>query len=522
MTASFFSRANFKAILPTQRKIRHVKRSLYLQHHYWARISFFCIIVIAIHVYYRLSRPQSSYFYLNPQYATRNVLHIPTEETVKSNALQACIGRPISKLKSFDPFMLALKQQGVHETSFENRFQEQVWDTLVGERLYPAWSDMTWNIPQYGQQLAVDLSILQWFAATSVGVSDKHNMELIPYRDRNSPVDIQNVHHRLDRYRGLQYVVSFKTTSPTNPSIPKPTLQTGVSSYTMFLERSLDSREENIVSCSISLMENTPSEKVYILLPYMGRVERLRLFMQNFRWLSERDPNIFLIVSILRSDIEGANTFAKLKEEIFSDSSSQVVQLDMNNGDADGIFNRGVALRDAARLITDGNSILFQCDVDMIVLPDFVDRCRKNSIQNWQVYYPTFYSLYPYANSRPEIIERNGFWRKTSFGMACMRKSDFEQVNAFVDAETRFRGWGSEDVYQFELVRNNTNLIAFRAVDSGLLHRWHSKTCDSLSTAYHDCMKTNFVTMGHPLRIGKALLESVTDVDTFFERLQEA
>lgn len=522
MTASFFSRVGCESILPTQRKIRRVKRSLFVQRHYWIRICLFCVIVIAIHVYHRLSRPKTNYFYLNPQYAARNVLHLPTEEAIKSNALHACIRSPISKLTTFDPFMLSMKQQGINQTSFENRFQEQVWDTLVGGRFYPAWSDMTWNIPQYGQQLAADLSILQWFAATSTGVSDKRNMKLIPYRDLNSPVDIQNVHHRFDRYRGLQYVVSFKTTSPTDPSVPKSKLQTRVNSYTMYLERSLDSREGKKAPCHISLLENDSSEKVYILLPYMGRAERLRLFMQNFRLLSERDPSVFLIVSILESDQEGVNTFTRLKEEIFGGSSLNVVQLHMNNGDADGNFNRGVALRDAAHLITDGNSVLFQCDVDMIVLPDFIDRCRKNTIQNWQVYYPTFYSLYPYANSRPAITERNGFWRKTSFGMVCMRKSDFEKVNAFVDAETRFRGWGSEDVYQFELVRNNTSLIAFRAVDSGLLHRWHSKTCDKSSIAYHDCMKTNFVTMGHPLRIGETLLESVTDVDTFFHRLQDA
>lgn len=95
-------------------------------------------------------------------------------------------------------------------------------------------------------------------------------------------------------------------------------------------------------------------------------------------------------------------------------------------------------------------------------------------------------------------------------------------MGAFADAESRFDGWGGEDVWQFERVRNESDLVAFRAVDPGLLHRWHDKMCDVSTTGFADCMKTNFLTMGHPLRIGPLLLDSLKDVPTFFKQLEQS
>ncbi|CAN8073688.1 unnamed protein product [Agarophyton chilense] len=414
-----------------------------------------------------------------------------------------------SKLRALsDPGAMAVmerfeKEHGRIENDFENRFQEDVWDTLISGALYPAWSDMKWNVPQYARELALDLSYLQAIAASSVNINAG---PAVPYNTPTSLLKMNYVHHRLDRIRGLQYVVNYAARSGDQNR-----------TFSLLLCKGFNS------GCFTSISAPLTSDTVYILLPYKSRTERLRLFFRNFLLLrSKYKENIVLIVSVLRGATQDMHDVNLLKREIFGmyPEENKHVILSENDGDQFHQFSRGVALREASKLVPNDNAITLHCDVDMVILPSFFERCRHNSILGSQVYYPVFYSLYPYANANPVITERNGFWRKTSFGMTCIRKGDFQVVSAYADAETRFQGWGSEDVYQFELIRNTSNLVAFRAVEPGLLHRWHVKDCDETSEAYADCMKTNFVTMGHPLKIGPVLLKAIPDAKKFFSELE--
>lgn len=429
------------------------------------------------------------------------------------HGLVECVSSAVTEFASFDPYVLLEKEMRVAENDFEDRFQEDSWDTLLHSyALFPAWSDMRWNIPQYARALALDLSIVQALGAVLLRLAPKKiPPNPPPYEHPLSPVRINYVHHRLDRLRGLQFAVNFVP----RDAAPNET------TYNLLVEKSFGS-----AGCLVSMGKSVASEPVYILLPYKAREQRLRLFFQNFAQLRmHHAENIILIVSMLRDGEEDHRVVRSLKQEVFSSAYASVsdsVWIHENDGDIQQEFSRGVALREAAKLAPSANSIIFHCDVDMIVLPTFFDRCRHNTVLGSQVYYPVFYSLYPYANAQPNIAQRNGFWRATSFGMTCIRKGDFEAVGAYDDAETRFRGWGSEDVYQFEKIRNTSNLVAFRAVEPGLMHRWHTKHCDTASEAYVDCMKTIFVTMGDPVRIGPALMESINDMDNFFSKLEES
>lgn len=425
-------------------------------------------------------------------------------------ALIDCLSAPVLSLNSFDPFILGEKSKGLQENDVENRFQEDVWDTILGKyAVYPAWSDMTWNVPQYARGLSDDLATTQALAASLLRLAPPEYSEKSPrYLSPSSPVQINFIHHRLDRLRGLQYMANFNQRKKQNGT-----------TYNVLIEKPLDTSH-----CQVSIAVSQTAEPAYILLPYKAREQRLRLFFENYLDLRTKyNENLILIVAILRGSSTDRNFVSALKNEVFGSCRKDVmdsVWIHENNGDADGGFSRGVALREAAKLAKNENSVIFQCDVDLILRPGFFERCRSNSILGSQVYYPVFYSLYPYANSDPSIRQRNGFWRTTSFGMVCMRKGDFQLVDPFDDAETRFRGWGSEDVYQFEKVRNASHLVAFRAVEPGILHRWHTKSCDASSAAYEECMRTNFATMGHPIRIGPALLTELNDVQMFFHKLE--
>ena len=72
--------------------------------------------------------------------------------------------------------------------------------------------------------------------------------------------------------------------------------------------------------------------------------------------------------------------------------------------------------------------------------------------------------------------------------MAAMKKSTFDKSGGF---DKFLFGWGGEDTALFEdLVRKKVKIV--RAIDPGLFHPWHSKSCPSnLSAKQHsDCVST--------------------------------
>lgn len=414
-------------------------------------------------------------------------------------SLTTCLTAPIAPLRSFDPYILSQKSAGLSENDVETRFQENVWDTLLNSSFFPAWSDMPWSIRHYARHLHYDLRIFYISAhnALRAAAPNHHSTKL--------SLTINTLHRRLDRLRGLQYVANLTPQTGTNQT------------YNLLLSQALDAQ------CHVALSEVLSPRPVYILLPYSARPTQLRIFLQNFLLLRQLgDLAILLISAHTPRDARFAHA---LKRHIFNETSplSNAVRILPPIKNVHRAFSRGVAIRQAAKQVPFDSDITFHCDVDMIIRPGFLSRCAQYTLLNSQVFFPIFYSLFPYATTSDAVVRaQNGFWRRSSFGMVCISAGDFFRVGAFADAESRFDGWGGEDVWQFERVRNESDLVAFRAVDPGLLHRWHDKMCDVSTTGFADCMKTNFLTMGHPLRIGPLLLDSLKDVPTFFKQLEQS
>lgn len=409
----------------------------------------------------------------------------------QGNGISSCRKAEVQPLSSFDSYVEEQKAVGSIQAEFENRFQEIVWDTiqLSGNgyhRVYPADSDKAWSVREYGRGLDRDLLAFEEQAKQTV-----QGGKLV------------YVHARIDRLRGLQFAGAVRT---FNGDISLISVQQGLGKPCVVRKKSVGAQAQ-----------------VYIVLPYSKRAERLRLLLENVRVLREQyHANIVVIVCVLRGASDDEAEVRRSREAVFGVSNwENVVNISENGGDVNGDFSRGVALRDAVQHhVMDDNAVVFLCDVDLVLTPSFVERCAANSIRRRQVYYPVFYSLFPYGNKLPAVKQFNGFWRVTSFGMVCLRKGDFEDVNAFGDAEIRFRGWGSEDVYMFQKIRNSTNLVALRAIEPGLVHRWHAKHCDRESKDYWNCMKTNFVTMGHPLIIGPAVVNAFKSDQDFYNIAQ--
>ncbi len=165
--------------------------------------------------------------------------------------------------------------------------------------------------------------------------------------------------------------------------------------------------------------------------------------------------------------------------------------------DVPGKFARGVGLDIGVKKFED-NQLVFLVDVDLDISTDFLQRCRLNTIQGKQVYFPVFFKLYNpdfvnkyhRGNASLQITRHKGHWAHYSYGMVCMYSSDYRKSGGF---DTSMKGWGEEDVDLLNKVMRS-GLEVFRAPDPGLIHNWHTKNCNkdtiTNSAAYEHCLQS--------------------------------
>jgi hypothetical protein len=147
-----------------------------------------------------------------------------------------------------------------------------------------------------------------------------------------------------------------------------------------------------------------------------------------------------------------------------------------------GKFSRGRALELGMATLSP-NDLVFVCDVDMALSSDFLQRCRRNTVQGQSAYYPQFFKYYNmqyvYHFSRmpwgKSISRHHGHWATYSYGMLCIYKSDYDTTGGY---NFKIEGWGGEDVdFALRVLRSDVEIM--RAPDPALSHRYHDKVCST-------------------------------------------
>lgn len=250
------------------------------------------------------------------------------------------------------------------------------------------------------------------------------------------------------------------------------------------------------------------SETVHIIVPISNVGERVTEFMQMYEELSlATHENTHLVVVAYGQDdlLRITNSVASYGKK-YPDARFTVVE-------GDDYFSRAKAM-DLGISKLRGNDLAFFCDVDMLVEREFLTRCRRNTIQGKQVFYPEFFKLYNmdyvyWNDEKPRTIDikrQNGHWAYYSFGMACIYKSDYKAVGGF---DTGITGWGDEDVELYEKILRR-RIEVFRAPDTGLTHRWHPKVCSqsqSTPKQYKHCLSSQGENLADRIELAQYILQ---------------
>uniref|UniRef100_A0A674JSG0 Hexosyltransferase n=1 Tax=Terrapene triunguis TaxID=2587831 RepID=A0A674JSG0_9SAUR len=222
------------------------------------------------------------------------------------------------------------------------------------------------------------------------------------------------------------------------------------------------------------------SLKIHILVPLTGRYDIFLRFMENFeKTCVIPRQNVKLAVILFSSD---SGQDSSKHRELIKEYHNKYPKADMTLIPMTGEFSRGLGLEMASSQF-DNDTLLLFCDVDLIFTPDFLQRCRDNTVQGQQVYYPIIFSQYdpkviyggnPPGDNNFVFTKKTGFWRDYGFGITCIYKSDLLSAGGF---DTSIQGWGLEDVDLFTKVITS-GLKAFRSQEVGVVHVFHPVQCD--------------------------------------------
>ncbi|XP_042615392.1 chondroitin sulfate synthase 1-like [Cyprinus carpio] len=248
-----------------------------------------------------------------------------------------------------------------------------------------------------------------------------------------------------------------------------------------FLSNSLKMLVPFKLSSQAGVEQHEPKEKkINILVPLAGRYEIFVRFMANFEKICLiPNQNVKLLILLFSTD----NNTERIKQiELMREYHMKYPKADMEIKPVSGPFSRALALEVGSAHFTN-DSLLFYCDVDLLFTPDFLTRCRGNTILGEQTYFPIIFSQYDpkvvYAGKVPSdnpyvFTSKTGLWRHYGYGIVCIYKGDLVKAGGF---DVSIQGWGLEDVDLFnKFVQSGIKL--FRSTDTGIVHVHHPVVCD--------------------------------------------
>ncbi|CAL4140045.1 unnamed protein product [Meganyctiphanes norvegica] len=262
-------------------------------------------------------------------------------------------------------------------------------------------------------------------------------------------------------------------------------------------------------------------EVVNIIVPLKGRVSKYVTFLNHL--ISDvlpYDEDMTLTVVYFEDDfMQSAEEVTRETLASFPNFKWSFVPVNRKE------FSRGYGLNVGVQHAEKENmgQLLFFCDVDVRMHPDFFQRCRSNTQLGQQVYYPVVFSLYnpslvyplldrdiPPTPEQLLVDQDTGFWRNFGFGMSCMYIPDYKASGGFPDIST----WGGEDTKLYENFLNIKSIKVIRSPDPGLFHLYHKKECNDItSLTYPSCLKSKAMTEGSQLQLGLTLVKLTDGTD---------
>ncbi|XP_037136682.1 chondroitin sulfate synthase 2 [Syngnathus acus] len=163
------------------------------------------------------------------------------------------------------------------------------------------------------------------------------------------------------------------------------------------------------------------------------------------------------------------------------------------------------------------DTLFLLASVNTKVNSEFVNRCRMNSINNWQVFFPIHFQDYnpdvAYHNKpRPatiDLLKDSGHFDRWSFDEACFYNADYMATRTKMVADVQ----ENEDILEtldiYDMFVKYSGLHVFRAVEPALHQGYRDLTCNPRLSEdiYHRCVQSNLEGVGSSSQLAMLLFE---------------
>ncbi|XP_068186112.1 chondroitin sulfate synthase 2 [Antennarius striatus] len=163
------------------------------------------------------------------------------------------------------------------------------------------------------------------------------------------------------------------------------------------------------------------------------------------------------------------------------------------------------------------DTLFFLANVNTNTNTEFLNRCRMNSINNWQVFFPIHFQDYKpdvaYHNQQlpvtVDLIKDAGHFDRRAYEEACFYNSDYMTTRTRMVADVQENEDLLETLDIFEMFVKYSDLHVFRAVEPALHQKYIYQTCNPRLSEdiYHRCVQSNLEGLGSRSQLAMLLFE---------------
>lgn len=163
------------------------------------------------------------------------------------------------------------------------------------------------------------------------------------------------------------------------------------------------------------------------------------------------------------------------------------------------------------------DTLFLLADANTNVNSEFLNRCRMNSINNWQVFFPVHFQDYkaevayqnPPAPVTGDLVKDAGHFDRQLFDEACFYNSDYMATRTRMVADVQENEEILETLDIYDMFVKYSSLHVFRAVEPALHQRYNYQDCNPRLSedVYHRCVQSNLEGLGSRSQLAMLLFE---------------
>ncbi|KAG7282925.1 hypothetical protein CRUP_018425 [Coryphaenoides rupestris] len=164
------------------------------------------------------------------------------------------------------------------------------------------------------------------------------------------------------------------------------------------------------------------------------------------------------------------------------------------------------------------DTLFFLADVNTNVNSEFLNRCRMNAINNWQVFFPVHFQDFhpavayhdqPAPPDAADMVKEAGHFDRGTFDEACFYNADYMATRARMAPDVQENEELLESLDVYDVFVRYSSMHVFRAVEPALRQRHRPQPCNPRlgEDVYHRCVQSSLEGLGSRLQLAMLLFE---------------